>query len=279
MFSRYNEYLKEVCIMRITKLLSLNKVTISLLGSFLLTGCANFPQFHNEDEVTTEMLQSQLEQQNQQILKLSQQQSAILATLKKQPDLFAQHQTTISRLDQKLDTLVMSTNDLTARTKRNEDKAHARTISEVSDITDQKPPVKPVVGAEEWLWLDKLQASFKARVDTGAATSSLNALNMVEFERDGEKWVKFSLSHLEDDAQQEIEAKIVRTILIRQSSASESVRRPIIKLAVQLGDITTSTEFTLADRSHMTFPVLLGRTFLRDIVVVDVSEKYTQKKR
>lgn len=265
--------------MRNTKILSLNKVAAGFLGSLLLTGCANFPPFHNEDEVTTEMLQSQLEQQNQQILELSQQQSAMSATLNKQPDLFAQQQTTISRLDQKLDTLVMSTNDLTARTKRNEDKARTRTVSEVSDITHQKPPVKPIVGSEEWLWLDKLQASFKARVDTGAATSSLNALNMVEFERDGKKWVKFSLSHLENDSQQEIEAKIVRTILIRQSSASESVRRPVIELAVQLGDITTSTEFTLADRSHMTFPVLLGRTFLRDIVVVDVSEKYTQKKR
>ncbi len=265
--------------MRITKLFSLNKVAIGLLGSFLLTGCANFPQFHNKDEVTTEMLQSQLEQQNQQILKLSQQQSAMLATLQKHPDLFAQQQTTISRLDQKLDTLVMSTNDLTARTKRNEDKARSRTISEVSDITDQKPPVKTIVGSEEWVWLDKLQTSFKARVDTGAATSSLNAMNMVEFERDGEKWVKFNLSHVESDSQQEIEAKIVRTILIRQSSATESVRRPVIKLDVQLGHITTSTEFTLADRSHMTFPVLLGRTFLRDIVVVDVSEKYTQKKR
>ncbi|WP_228012673.1 RimK/LysX family protein, partial [Vibrio sp. OPT18] len=38
------------------------------------------------------------------------------------------------------------------------------------------------------------------------------------------------------------------------------------------------TEFTLADRTHLSFPLLLGRSFFRDVAVVDVSQKYVQKK-
>ena len=124
------------------------------------------------------------------------------------------------------------------------------------------------------MFLDNLKQQYKARIDTGATTSSLNATNIVEFERDGKKWVRFDFSKALNNSHI-IEAKVARTILIRQANNSKPTRRPIIELPVQLGDIKTLTEFTLADRSHMTFPVLLGRTFLKDIAVVDVARTYT----
>ncbi|MEE3208742.1 MAG: RimK/LysX family protein, partial [Pseudomonadota bacterium] len=34
------------------------------------------------------------------------------------------------------------------------------------------------------------------------------------------------------------------------------------------------TEFTLADRSRMSYPVLLGRSFLKDVAVVDVGQEF-----
>lgn len=42
--------------------------------------------------------------------------------------------------------------------------------------------------------------------------------------------------------------------------------------------MTEKAEFTLKDRSDMTFPVLLGREFLKDIAVVDVAREYIQPK-
>jgi hypothetical protein len=43
---------------------------------------------------------------------------------------------------------------------------------------------------------------------------------------------------------------------------------------VKLGSIHEKAQFTLADRSQMSHPVLLGREFIRDIAMVDVSKKY-----
>ena len=55
-------------------------------------------------------------------------------------------------------------------------------------------------------------------------------------------------------------------------------RRPVVRLTVRIGDMTEKAEFTLKDRSDMTFPVLLGREFLKDIAVVDVAREYIQPK-
>ncbi|GAL11509.1 hypothetical protein JCM19233_2499 [Vibrio astriarenae] len=61
---------------------------------------------------------------------------------------------------------------------------------------------------------------------------------------------------------------------IRQSSNEEAERRFVIEMWVRLGDIHEKAQFTLADRSQMSHPVLLGREFIRDIAVVDVGKKY-----
>lgn len=37
-------------------------------------------------------------------------------------------------------------------------------------------------------------------------------------------------------------------------------------------------EFTLNDRTHLNYPVLLGRRFLMDIVVIDVAESYLHER-
>ena len=47
---------------------------------------------------------------------------------------------------------------------------------------------------------------------------------------------------------------------------------------VVVGDLKEQTEFTLADRTHLTYPLLLGRSFFKDIAVVDVSRTYIQGK-
>ena len=52
-----------------------------------------------------------------------------------------------------------------------------------------------VLGGIEKVFLDPPGLFFKARIDTGAKTSSLNALDMVEFERDGKPYIKFNIIH------------------------------------------------------------------------------------
>jgi hypothetical protein len=138
---------------------------------------------------------------------------------------------------------------------------------------------KLILGRAEWVGLPHLGSYFKARLDTGANTSSLSAEDITPFERDGENWVRFRLALTEDDVvvpevrDREFEARIVRQVRIVQASGSDS--RPVIRLPMTLGPLEQSVEFTLNDRSHLTYPILLGRRFMMDQVVIDVSQAYT----
>lgn len=138
------------------------------------------------------------------------------------------------------------------------------------------PNHEVVLGEIEKVTIDSIKQSFDARVDTGAATSSLNAVDIEQFERNGKNWVRFhlSVSDNKQDTSNWIEAPIVRFVKIRQSTNSQVERRAVVELWVKLGNIHEKAQFTLADRSQMSHPVLLGREFIRDIAVVDVSKKY-----
>lgn len=73
-----------------------------------------------------------------------------------------------------------------------------------------------------------------------------------------------------------VEAPVVRWVKIRQASASGPNRRPVIEAWVKLGQLHEKAQFTLADRTQMTYPVLLGREFFKDIALVDVGKKFVQ---
>lgn len=150
------------------------------------------------------------------------------------------------------------------------------------------PPKKPekvtktgdgklILGEEEWVYVPGLKEAFKARVDTGATTSSISATDIVPFERDGKDWVKFKIEH-DGIKSQEVSLPVERWVKIKQSSAEGTQRRAVIVANIQIGDLKDKTEFTLADRTHLKYPLLLGRSFFRDVAVVDVSKKYVQEK-
>ncbi len=160
-----------------------------------------------------------------------------------------------------------------------------RALDQQRTITRECPPPvddriggKEIVGEVEWIGLPSLGTALKARVDTGATSSSLTAHEITRFERDGQNWVRFQLALTEEDEVGEhlhsiwLEAPVVRRARIIQAAGSES--RPVIRLPVKLGRIEQSAEFTLSDRSQLTYPVLLGRRFLMDMAVVDVSQRY-----
>jgi len=142
----------------------------------------------------------------------------------------------------------------------------------------QTPDGKLLLGATEWLWLDAADQAFKARIDTGAATSSISADDITSFERNGKNWIRFFMSPKGMDDRIQIEAPLVRHVRVRQASADDLDRRPVVLLSVRVGDQNEKTEFNLTDRSRMTYPVLLGRDFLKDIAVVDVARTYIQSK-
>ena len=134
---------------------------------------------------------------------------------------------------------------------------------------------KEIIGAIEWLYMDPPGRHFRARVDSGAETSSLSASDVIEFERDGDDWVRFTFEPDSAEEPVHFELPIKRTVLIRQVSSESPERRFVIELDIRLGEQLQRTEFTLTNRSRMTYPILLGRAFLLDLYVVDVSRSYT----
>ncbi|WP_045405346.1 ATP-dependent zinc protease family protein [Vibrio jasicida] len=134
-----------------------------------------------------------------------------------------------------------------------------------------------ILGSEEWVYVPDIDQTFKGRVDTGATTSSISATEIVPFERDGKDWVKFKID-INGKASKEFKLPVERWAKVRQSSSEEVDKRAVVVAYIQVGDLKEKTEFTLAERSHMNFPILLGRSFFRDVAVVDVSKKYVQNK-
>lgn len=139
------------------------------------------------------------------------------------------------------------------------------------------PGEKVIFGRLEWLNIRGIDDRLKARIDTGATTSSLHAQDIVEFERDGKRWVRFKTLG-ESEQPSELEMPVARYIRVRQASSSQLERRPVVELPVNLGRVEQVAEFSLTDRKDMLYPALLGRAFFMDIAVVDVARKFVESK-
>ncbi|MCK5818726.1 MAG: ATP-dependent zinc protease [Psychromonas sp.] len=140
---------------------------------------------------------------------------------------------------------------------------------------------KVVLGKAEWVYINKIKKNLKARIDTGARTSSLSAINIKRFERDGKNWLRFNIPSKDGKQSKTIEAMILRNVTINKTTNKKQNKgntRPVIKLQVHLGNISTYTEFNLTDRSQMVYPVLIGRSILQDRAIVDVGSSFLFKK-
>lgn len=133
---------------------------------------------------------------------------------------------------------------------------------------------KQIIGGVEKVLIAPPGLLLTARIDTGAESASLDARNMQEFERDGVRWVRFSIMDRETGEMTEVERRIVRHVRILQSSFDEHERRPVVEFRLTLGEYSQTAEFTLSDRSHLTFPVLIGRNVLQDVMLVDVGKSH-----
>ncbi|MBA4502839.1 ATP-dependent zinc protease family protein [Marinobacterium marinum] len=133
---------------------------------------------------------------------------------------------------------------------------------------------KLVVGEVEKLHLAVPGLTLEARIDSGATTSSIHASNIQRFERDGENWVRFELKDPQSGDNVTVERELSRNAKIIQANTEDAERRPVVELPFIIGDHRQSAEFTLSDRSHLTYPVLIGRNILRDVMLIDVGREY-----
>jgi len=143
-------------------------------------------------------------------------------------------------------------------------------------MVKRKEAKLPVIGWREWVGLPEFGIeAIKVKVDTGARSSSLHASNLREFERDGEKWVRFKVHPIQRkrDATVEIEARIIEYRSVRSSSGKTTIR-PVVSTQLKLLGITWQVELTLASRDKMGFRMLLGREAFRGRFLVDAGNSY-----
>lgn len=131
---------------------------------------------------------------------------------------------------------------------------------------------KLVVGEAERVWLDPPGMLLTARIDAGAAGSVLNAREIVEFERDGNKWVRFDLTV--DEETMTVERRLQR--YVRRAVPGNGGRHPAVDMRVQIGDVRQNVEMALADLGDVPEPVILGRNYLTDVALLDVARKFVQ---
>ncbi len=237
-----------------------------VLMAFIIAGCAQWPSTEHQ-AVTLESIRNLIDDHEDSVEKKT---KAQLETLE-----CNQIGDVNLQLDQQNEQLASINKQLVVLAAANP------SFSNVSCPTDTPAAQydgRIIVGALEWVYLPIATHHYQARIDSGATTSSIHADNILRFERDGKKWVRFELREDDDSEPIEIETPLTRMVLIRQASAGETERRPVVTLTVNLGGLQQNSEFTLTDRSKMTYPVLLGRNFLQDVTLIDVGRNMIQSK-
>jgi hypothetical protein len=146
------------------------------------------------------------------------------------------------------------------------------------DRTNAEFPARlPVLGWREWVALPDFGIPrIKAKVDTGARSSSLHAFDIETFDRDGRTFVRFAVHPRQHSAAPTVtvEAEVLDFRTVR-SSSGKATRRFVIITHVSLMGHTWPIELTLANRDAMGFRMLLGREAIRGRMLVDPGRSYS----
>ena len=128
-----------------------------------------------------------------------------------------------------------------------------------------------IFGWAEPVVLEEAGFRLEAKLDTGADTSSLDAIDIRRFRRKGVSWVRFTVEDHDRGDVVRLERPLLRRVRIKRHDG-DSQRRSVISLTVCLGRHRREVEFSLIDRSQFDYPVLLGRSALAGLAIVDPDE-------
>jgi len=146
----------------------------------------------------------------------------------------------------------------------------------VAKPLDEKADPEPLIaGWLESVVLEGWPVKLRAKLDTGAKTSSLHAMDIQRFKRDGQAWVRFSTEDKNKNAKtKRLELRIKREVKIKSHRNNAAVR-PVVEMQFCLNGNIYQSEFSLVDRSRFNYPVLLGRRILKHGIIVDASTTFT----
>ncbi|MFV0476902.1 MAG: RimK/LysX family protein [Parahaliea sp.] len=131
----------------------------------------------------------------------------------------------------------------------------------------------PVIGAVEWVTLEPPGLKVEGQVDTGLDLTMLYADELQRLEKDGKRYLRFSLKNPESDTLISTESEVLRTIKVRKGDSLVDSRF-IVRLWVSVGEERSLIDVSVSKRSDSDYTLLLGRNFLTDVAIVDVSRNH-----
>ncbi len=133
----------------------------------------------------------------------------------------------------------------------------------------------PIIGAVEKALVEPAGLVMDARIDTGAETTSIHAEDIQLVEKEGKRYIRFNLRNADNEKVPQ-ELRLKRRVLIKQQDSEDLERRYVVRMWVTIGDIRSRIGVNLSDREDFEYPLLVGRNFLLDAAIVDVSRHHTQ---
>lgn len=142
-----------------------------------------------------------------------------------------------------------------------------------------------VFGWLEYVKVGKGEYRMKAKLDSGAKTSSLHTLDLEFYEsEEGEDMVKFKIKGSVPSDNKRVwktvtmRKPIHRKVRIKSSNGEISTRVSVL-LPMKIGNKSIDSEFTLSNREDMNYPVLLGRSAIANLGLIDCSKSFLVKDR
>jgi len=133
-----------------------------------------------------------------------------------------------------------------------------------------------IFGRVEWLWLAEIERYLAAEMDTALEFSIIYAENIMRFERDGEPWLRFTI--LRNEWPSTVETKLLGTDKQRYLGENSLIKGLRVRLPVSVGLFNDKSEFLVIEQKRNYPQVVLGKNFLTDVALVDVSKKYLKKR-
>ncbi len=170
--------------------------------------------------------------------------------------------------------LVTKSEDISDYTKSDNLKSSRKELNHVQNKKEIKyiKDGKPIAGWIEEINIAGSKAKVKAKLDSGANTSSIDADIIKIYDKDNKKYIIYRIN-MSDKKQETFESVIVRWVRIK-TKTGKFIRRPVVKMDFCIADKLINDEVNLADRAHFLYPVLIGRNMMQNNVLIDVSKKF-----
>lgn len=140
---------------------------------------------------------------------------------------------------------------------------------------------RTIVGETAWIVVDDVEHAFEARIDTGARTTSIHAIDMQieneakDFKANIGKPIRFTIVDAEGK-EFKMDSTISGVTQVRNAQGTE--QRYSVPMTLTWSGISKPIEVNLRDRSAMTYKLLIGRDWLSTdfLCNVDIAEEKPQ---